>query len=122
MMLNIGLSFCRIYMVKNKKKCITIKKFKLKNFQFKPNLALNIALNCRKIHPKNCRKFLLPPGWGDLTSAFVIFADYYGKKLKSAAGENFHSMNSFYTENSAKMKKNDQQKFHPPAVRNQFWI
>ena len=49
----------------------------------------------------------------------LIFADYYGRNEKSAAGENFRNRDYFYTKNSAKMQKNGQQKIHPPPLGGQ---
>ena len=50
-----------------------------------------------------------------LEKTLDIFADYYGRNEKSAAGENFRNRDYFYIKNSAKMQKNGQQKTPPPG-------
>ena len=73
----------------------------------------------KKTTPKNCRKFLPPPG-GRFDLGFeklekVFFADYYRRNEKSAAGENFRNRDRFYTKNSTKMQKMANIKFTPPV-------
>ena len=62
-----------------------------------------------------------PTGGGEIRPWFrknskLLLHITIGEIKKSAAGENFRNTNCFYTKNSAKMQKNDQQKIHPPPV------